>query len=82
MQNITSGQSNLTKGRIAAAPSPPPPQLFYRDHPGEPVPEKNFWNLDFMVQGKINRGRHTKSPTIRLGATQSRLTSANHQPPP
>ena len=31
---------------------------FFRDHPGEPVPEENFWSLDFMVQGKINTGRH------------------------
>jgi len=34
--------------------------------------------LDFMVQGKINRGRHT----VRLGATPSKLTSAHlHQTP-
>jgi len=31
----------------------PPPD------PGEPVPEENFWT--FMVQGKINRGRHRPS---------------------
>jgi len=35
-------------------------RLFFRDHPGEPVPEENF--LDFMVQGKIDRGRHTDHP--------------------
>ena len=29
---------------------------FFRDHPGEPVPEQN---MDFIVQGKINKGRHT-----------------------
>jgi len=28
---------------------------FFWDHPGEPMP-------DFMVQGKINRGRHTDHP--------------------
>jgi len=33
---------------------------FFRDHPGEPVPEANF--LDFMVQGNINRGGHTDHP--------------------
>jgi len=35
--------------------------------------------LDFMVQGKVNRGR---PPTIWLGATPSRLTSAylHHTP--
>jgi len=37
--------------------------------------------LDFMVQWKINRGRHTDHP-IRLGATASGLISAHlHQPP-
>jgi len=36
--------------------------------------------LDFMVQGKINRGR--RAPTIRLGATACGLTSAHlHHPP-
>jgi len=33
---------------------------FFRDYPGEPVPEEK--RLDFMVQGKINRGRHTNHP--------------------
>jgi len=32
----------------------------FQDHPGEPVPEENFW--DFTVQRKINRGRHTNHP--------------------
>ena len=36
---------------------------FFRDHPGEPVPEEKL--LDFMVQGKINRGRHTDHPAGR-----------------
>jgi len=36
---------------------------FFRDHPGEPVPEENFWT--FMVQRKINTGRHTEHPTGR-----------------
>ena len=37
--------------------------------------------MDFMVQGKINRGRHT-APTIWLGTTPSGLTSAHlHHPP-
>jgi len=48
---------------------------FFWDHPGEPVPE-NFWT---MVQGKINRGRHTDH---RLDATPSGLTSSHlHHPP-
>jgi len=59
---------------------PPPPQPFYSpffwDYPGEPVPEEKL--LDFMVQGQTNRGRDT--PTIRLGATPSGLSSADlHQ---
>jgi len=50
---------------------------FFRDHPGESVPEENFW---------ISRckGRLTKAdtPTSQLGATPSRLTSAHlHHPP-
>ena len=31
-------------------------RLFFWNHPGEPV--------DFMVQGKINRGRHTDHPAV------------------
>ena len=50
---------------------------FCRDHPGEPVPEQNFWTSWY-------KGRLTEAdtPTIRLGATPSRLTSAHlHHPP-
>jgi len=50
---------------------------FFRDHPGEPVPEENFWTL-------WCKGRSTEAdkPTIWLGATPSRLTSAHlHHPP-
>ena len=36
---------------------------FFWDHPGEPVPEENFWT--FMVQVKINRGKHTDPPAGR-----------------
>jgi len=36
---------------------------FFRDHPGEPVPEENLWT--YMVQGKINGGRHTDHPAGR-----------------
>jgi len=47
---------------------------FFRDHPGEPVPEENFWTLWY-------KGRLTEADTliIRLGATPSRLIS---DPPP
>jgi len=49
----------------------------FRDHPGEPVPEENFWT-------SWCRGRLTEADTltIRLGASPSGLTSAYlHHPP-
>jgi len=49
---------------------------FFQDHPGEPVPEENFWTL-------WCKGRSTEADTltIRLGATPSTLTSAHlHHP--
>jgi len=51
---------------------------FFWDHPGDPVPEENFWTLwckeDFLTEAD--------TPTIRLGATPSGLTSAHlhHRP--
>jgi len=52
-------------------------QPFFRDHPGEPVPEENFWAL----WGK-ERLTEADTLTIRLGATPSGLTSAHlHHPP-
>ena len=48
----------------------------FRDHPGEPVPEENFWTL--WCKGRL---RQTDTPTIQLGATPSGLTSAHlHHP--
>jgi len=51
-----------------------PPQPFYgpfsRTTPGEPVPEENFWTL--WCKGWLTEA---KTPTIRLGATPSGLTS-------
>jgi len=43
---------------------------FFWDHPGDLVPEENFWTLWWY-------GRLTEAdiPTTRLGATPSRLTS-------
>ena len=50
---------------------------FFRDHPGEPVPEENFWTL--WCKGRLTEA---DTPTIRLCATLSGLTSANlHHPP-
>jgi len=45
---------------------------FFKDHPGEMLPEENFWTL-------WRKGRLTEAdtPTIRLGATPSGLTSAH-----
>ena len=50
---------------------------FFWDHPGEPVPEENFWTL--WCKGILTEAG---TPTIRLGATLSGLTSAHlHHPP-
>jgi len=51
---------------------------FFWDHPGEPVPEENFWTLWF--KGKLPEA-DTDTPTIHLGATLSGLTSAHLQHP-
>jgi len=49
---------------------------FFRDHPGEPVPEENFWTLWCK-----ERLTEADTLTIRLGATPSILTSAHlHHP--
>jgi len=49
---------------------------FFWDHPGEPVPEENFWTL--WCKGRLTQA---DTPTIRLGATPSGLTSAHlHHP--
>jgi len=58
-------------------------QPFFRDHPGEPVPEENFWTL--WCKGRLTEA---DTSTIRLGATPSGLTSAHllhplsFRPPP
>jgi len=53
---------------------------FFRDHPGEPVPEENFWTLWCK-----ERLTEADTLTIRLGTTPSGLTSAHlhhlHHPP-
>jgi len=50
---------------------------FLLDHPGETVPEENFWTL--WCQGRLTE---SDTPTIRLGTTPSGLTSAHlHHPP-
>jgi len=48
----------------------------FRDHPGEPVLEENLWTL--WCKGRLTE---PDTPTIRLGATPSGLTSAHlHHP--
>jgi len=50
---------------------------FLRDHPGELVPEENFWTL--WCEGRLTEAN---TPTIQLGATPSGLTNAHlHHPP-
>jgi len=50
---------------------------FFRDYPGEPVPLENFWTL--WCKGGLTEA---DTPTIRLAATPSGLTSAHlHNPP-
>jgi len=44
---------------------------FFRDHPGEPAPEENFWTV--WCKGRLIEA---DTLTIRLGATPSGLTSA------
>jgi len=52
-------------------------QPFFWDYPGEPAPEENFWTL--WCKGRLTEA---DTPTIRLGATPSGLTSAHlHHPP-
>jgi len=52
-------------------------QPFFRDHPGEPMPEENFWTL--WCKGRLTE---EETPIIRLGDTPSGLTSAHlHHPP-
>jgi len=63
----TSSSANTHHNRFTA---------FFRDHPGEPVPEENFWTL--WCKGRLTE---TETLTIQLGATPSRLTSAHlHHP--
>jgi len=71
--------------RVEGSPSPSPPphhtttvlRPFFRDHPGEPVPEENCWTL--WCKGRLTEA---DTPAIRLGATPSGLTSAHlhHHP--
>jgi len=50
---------------------------FYRDHPGEPVLEENFWTL--WCKGRLTEA---DTSTIQLGATSSGLISAHFHHPP
>jgi len=49
----------------------------FRDHPGEPAPEENFWTL--WCKGRLPEA---DTPTIRQGATPSGPTRPHlHHPP-
>jgi len=51
---------------------------FLQDHPGEPVPEENFWTS--WCKARLTEA---DTLTIWLGTTPSGLTSAHlHHPPP
>jgi len=50
---------------------------FFQEHPGESVPEENFWTL--WCKGRLTVA---ETLTIWLGATPSGLTNTNlHHPP-
>jgi len=75
-----SGNVSLSKHRLmpfTASTTATVLRPFSRDHQGEPVPEENFWTLWCK-----ERLTETETPTIRLGATPSGLTSAHlhHSP--
>ena len=65
-----------TFGELKLAVPHTTPQPFYGpffwDHPGEPVPEENFWTL--RCKGTLTEA---DTSTIRLGAMPSGLTSAH-----
>jgi len=63
--------TNITKNNTTTVLRP-----FFQDHPGEPVPEENFWTL--WCKGRL---KEADTPTIWLGATPIGLTSAHlHHP--
>jgi len=45
---------------------------FFRDHPGESVPEESFWTL--WCKGRL---KEADTLTIQVGTTPSRLSSAH-----
>ena len=74
--------NSISVKSVPYCPSLPPHHnhfigFFFWDHPGEPVPEQNYWTL--WCKGRLTEA---ETPTIRLGATSSGLTSALlHHPP-
>ena len=44
---------------------------FFQDHPGEPVPEENFWTL--RCKGRLTEA---DTSTIRMGVTPSGLVTS------
>jgi len=71
VKSISHNKNNLLNTTITVL------RPFFRDHPGEPVPEENFWTLWCK-----RRQTAADTQTIRLGATPSGLISAHlHHPP-
>jgi len=66
-QNIQS-----TFKRLAVTTTTTVLRPFFRDQPGEPVPEENFWTL--WCKGSLTEA---DTLTIQLGATPSKLSNAH-----
>jgi len=76
-KGITWNLWRLQQLHICRQPSPHTTTIlrpFFWDYLGEPVPEEKL--LEFMVQGKINRGRHIDHPAGRHSIR------TNQWPPP
>jgi len=50
-------------------------QPFFRDYPGEPVPEENFWTL-------WCKGRLTEADTLTIPARRHSIRTKQCPPPP
>ena len=66
-ENVSNGSETITTTTTTIL------RPFFRDHPGEPVPEENFWTL--WCKGRLTEA---DTPTIRMGATPSGLVTSAH----
>ena len=67
----TTSFNKLTEHEISNTHTQPFYGLFFRDHPGEPVAEENFWTL--WCKGRLTEA---DTLTIRVDNTPSGLSSA------